>query len=69
MPLFSSRGVDNPAALSTISLMSIVEGAISIGLLGECRFLNEISKKFTINEVKKALKRRIGDSELLYSSV
>jgi hypothetical protein len=49
VPLFSSRIGDPPSALSTISMMSIVEGAISIGLLGECRFLNEISKKYSIN--------------------
>ena len=49
-------------------MMSIVEGAISIGLLGECRFLNEISKKYTMNEIKKILKKRIVDAELLYST-
>lgn len=49
-------------------MMSIIEGAISIGLLGECRFLNEISKKYTINEVKKTIKKRIGDAQMIYSS-
>lgn len=55
-------------AKSTISLMSIVEGALTMGLLGEVRFMNEISKKFAINEIKKALKRRIVFAELLYNS-
>lgn len=48
--------------------MSIVEGALTMGLLGEVRFMNEISKKFAINEIKKALKRRIVFAELLYNS-
>lgn len=58
----------SPSRLSTISMMSIVEGAMSIGLLGECRSLNEINKKFIINEVKKTIKKRIVDAELIYST-
>jgi hypothetical protein len=54
---------------STITMMSIVEGVISLGLLGECRFLNEISKRFLLGEVRKLLKARIHDTELLVSYV
>lgn len=49
-------------------MISVIEGAISIGLLNECRFLNEISKRFAMNEVKKATKLKFIDSELIYSN-
>lgn len=48
-------------------MMSLIEGVLSIGMLGECRFLNEISKKFIFTEVKKNTKQKVVDAELIYS--
>jgi len=45
--------------------MSIIEGVGFYGLLGSCRFMNEINKKFILNEIKKHLKFKIDQTILL----
>jgi hypothetical protein len=53
---------------STISMMSILEGVLNLGLLGQCRSLNEINKKYVMQEIKKATKKRATDTEIVYNS-
>jgi len=62
------ENIQNYMAKSTINMMSILEGGLNVGLLGQCRFLNEINKKFVMREIKKAIKKRVSDTEIAYNS-